>query len=269
MRGKILLTLAGLAALSVMFVFPPVVDAWRPLRQPCAMPWNAFWMVLFFRDQWGGGPTEHAKNKVLSASAFAIGSVIVLIGFLTVDIRLKLIGMPMAAYAAFAFLWLEHRKGVMRNAKLKEAKASAASAEEGTFEKIDIATHLLSGSPELNLIVKESTYDGLVEDLVQPYISILLSAPSTPDRDMFLTNIYAGIERVLVSQDPFAKQVILNGLLLGKGSWWWNTSLPFMGKATLSALEAEVPGWKNLQVGTMPGCFPYADHFGFGELLNA
>lgn len=269
MRGKIILILVGLAALSVMFIYPPEADARRPFRQPTAMPWDIFWLMIFFRDSWGGGPTSFAKNKVLSGSIFGAGAVAFLVGILTVDIRLQLIGLPMAAYAAFAVLWLEYRKGVERKAKLQEPKVSSAFVEEIPIEEMGLAACLLSGSPELNLIMKESSYDDLVEDIVKPYISMLLAANPTPKRDALLKNIYAGVEQVMTRTDPEVKKVILHGLLLGKGSWWWNTSLPFMGEATQEALDSEVPMWRDLQVGTMPGCFPYADRFGIGErILN-
>jgi len=276
MRGKIILMLVGLAALGLIFMFPPD-EAQRDdydyeRRYAGGLAWSLFWAQILFNSH------EKSVRKSLSfevlALVFCIGVSVWIASAVTSIFALEFVGSPMAVGSMFALgmkSWQERKESERKpefEVEHKRTGERSTSLEEEAFDSVDLSVLLVNGNPELHPMITESSYDDLVEDLVQPYLSILLSAKPTLQRDAFLNHLFAGVERVMKSRDPEAKQLVLKGLLLGKGSWWWNTSLPFMGDATQIALESAVPGWRDLQVGTMPGCFPYADHFGFAELLE-
>ena len=260
MRGKIILILVGLAALGLIFMFPPD-EAQRDdydyeHRYAGRLAWSLFWAHILFNSH------EKRVRRGLSfevlALVFCIGVSVWIASAVTSIFALKFVGGPMAIGSMFALgmkSWQE-RKESEGKAEFEQTHERGASLAVETFETIDVSVLLVSGNPELNLMIKESSYDDLVDDLVQPYLSILLAAKPTLQRDTFLKSIYAGVERVMESRDPEAREMVLKGLLLGKGSWWWKTSLPFLGEATQEALEAEVPGWRNLPMAPCPVVFP-------------
>src|SRR5262245_39436553 len=84
----------------------------------------------------------------------------------------------------------------------------------------------------------------LFEDVFGAYVKILLAMSNSLRRDELLRSAFALADTMLQADDESIRDLAFIGLLESQGAWWWRLAQPFMGLASLRALDEREPWWR-------------------------